>query len=435
MSSASTEPTVRVGDPVIRRAVTAASVGNFVEWFDFGFYGYLAATLSTVFFPSDNPTSGLLATFAVFGAAFVVRPLGATYFGAIGDRLGRNRVLAITVLMMSIATFVVGLLPGYASIGVLAPVLLLVLRLVQGFAAGGEPGGAATFLAEYSPDRHRGAIVSFWHVSSFLALIASSGLALLLYAVTTDAQMLAWGWRIPFLAALPAGFIGLYIRLRIEDTPAFRSLENAGEKARTPLRDVIHYDLRRIVRVFLLAAVQQFAFYTIFVYIAIYMRTQAGYSSTDGTAATLVAVASALIVVAPAGALSDRIGRKRVLIASCVLLAILAWPMLSLINNHRLALAVIAAVGLSIPLAGFMGAAAATFPEAFPTRRRYAGMSFAFGIAAAVFGGTAPYLSTWAIDRIGDPLAPAYLLIGTAIISLIAACTLRETAGKPLTTD
>lgn len=442
MSSAANPPTPRPvaqarpePEPiVVRRAVVAASIGNFVEWFDFGFYGYLAATLSVVFFPSDDPTTGLLATFAVFGAAFVMRPLGAIYFGSVGDRIGRNRVLAVTVLAMSAATFAVGLLPTYESIGMWAPLLLLALRMTQGFAAGGEPGGAATFLAEYSPARRRGFTVSFWHFSSFAALICSAGLTMCLFAATDDAQMQAWGWRIPFLIALPAGVIGLYLRLRIDDTPEFRRLSSSGRSAKAPLREGIAKDLRPMVQTFFLATLQQFGFYTVFVYIAIYVVTEADQSSGAGSFVTIVAVTVAMAIVSPAGALSDRVGRKPVLACACVAMAALAWPMLTLLTHSNLLVAVLAAAVLAVPLAVFMGAAGATLPEMFPSARRYSGMSLSFGLASAAFGGTAPYLATWLIAQTSNPLAPAYLLIGAAVISFVAALSLRETAGVELST-
>ncbi|MDV3128942.1 MFS transporter [Mycobacterium sp. 21AC1] len=440
MSSAVEPPTPREVAPQraetadVRRAVVAASIGNFVEWFDFGFYGYLAATLSVVFFPSDNPTTGLLATFAVFGAAFVMRPLGAIYFGSVGDRIGRNRVLAVTVLAMSAATFAVGLLPTYSAIGMWAPLLLLALRMIQGFAAGGEPGGAATFLAEYSPAHRRGFTVSFWHFSSFAALICSAGLTLCLFAATTDAQMQTWGWRIPFLIALPAGVIGLYLRLRIDDTPEFRRLERAGKSAKAPLREGVSKDLRPMLQTFFLAALQQFGFYTVFVYIAIYVVAEADQSSGAGSFVTIVAVTVAMAIVSPAGALSDKVGRKPVLAGSCIAMAALAWPMLTLLTHSSLAIAVLAAAVLAVPLAMFMGAAGATLPEMFPSARRYSGMSLSFGLASAAFGGTAPYLATWMIAQTSNPLAPAYLLAGAAVISFIATLSLRETAGLDLST-
>lgn len=311
----------------LRKATLAASIGNFVEWFDFGFYGYLATTIAVVFFPGEGSLAGLLATFAVFGAAFLVRPLGAIFFGSVGDRLGRNKVLAITILIMSAATFLVALLPGYRTIGIAAPILLLVLRLVQGFAAGGEPGGAATFLAEYAPSRRRGTYVSMWHVSSFAALVCSSGLVLFLHEVMTSEQLLAWGWRIPFLLALPAGLIGLYIRLRVEDTPEFRVLQSESATAQSPLRELIRHDLPSLVRVFFLAAIQQFGFYTVFVYLASFLQVEGGFSAGFGTLVTVLAVVAAMIAVMPFGALSDRVGRKPVLVGSCVVLAVGAVPL------------------------------------------------------------------------------------------------------------
>jgi MFS transporter, MHS family, proline/betaine transporter len=225
-----------VGEQTVLRATIGASIGNLVEWFDFAVYGYLATTLAVVFFPSGNPTASLLSTFAVFAAAFFVRPLGGLFFGPLGDRIGRQRVLATVIILMSLATFAIGLLPGYATIGIWAPLLLVVCRLLQGFSAGGEFGGGATFLAEYSPDDRRGYMVSWLEFSTLIGFILGSGSVLVMNSALGEDAMIAWGWRIPFLIAGPLGIVGLYIRLRLEDTPEFRALESTGEVSESPLR-------------------------------------------------------------------------------------------------------------------------------------------------------------------------------------------------------
>jgi MHS family proline/betaine transporter-like MFS transporter len=223
------EAVPEVEEQTVLRAITGASIGNLVEWFDFAVYGYLATYIAANFFPSNNPTASLLSTFAVFAAAFFVRPLGGIFFGPLGDRIGRQRVLATVIILMSVATFAIGLLPTYATIGVLAPILLVVARLLQGFSAGGEFGGGATFLAEYSPDDRRGFLVSWLEFSTLIGFILGSGVVLVLNSSLGEDAMTAWGWRIPFLIAGPLGAVGLYIRLRLEDTPEFRALESTGE--------------------------------------------------------------------------------------------------------------------------------------------------------------------------------------------------------------
>ena len=209
------EAVPRVDQATLRKAVVGAAVGNCVEWFDFAIYAFLATYIAAVFFSSDNQTASLLNTFAVFAVSFFTRPLGGLFFGPLADRIGRQRVLATVVIMMSLSTFLIGVLPGYAKIGFVAPLLLIVLRCLQGFSAGGEYGGAATFLAEYSPDGRRGFTVSWLLFSTLIGFLLGSALATVLAATVPQAAMNSWGWRVPFLVALPLGLVGLYIRLRL----------------------------------------------------------------------------------------------------------------------------------------------------------------------------------------------------------------------------
>ena len=233
----------QVEQGMLRRAMLGASVGNCVEWFDFAVYGYLAATLGAVFFPSEDPTISLLSSFAVFGVAFFMRPLGGFFFGPLGDRIGRQRTLAAVIILMSASTFVIAFLPGYAAIGIWAPILLVAARLLQGFSVGGEFGGASAFLAEYSPDERRGYLVSWIEFSAVGGFFLGSASVLLLTATIGEDALGSWGWRIPFLLAGPLGLIGLYIRLRVEDTPEFRALERSGEVSGSPLRETIDTEL------------------------------------------------------------------------------------------------------------------------------------------------------------------------------------------------
>jgi MHS family proline/betaine transporter-like MFS transporter len=231
----------RVDQTTMRRAIAACAIGNATEWFDYTTYGFLAIILGGVFFPSENPTVSLLSSFAVFGAAFVARPLGGFFFGPLGDKFGRQRILATTILLMAGATFAAGLLPGYAAVGIWAPILLVFLRLLQGFSAGGEYGGASTFMAEFAPDDRRGFWTSWLEFGSLAGYFMGAGLATLLTVTLSDGVMSSWGWRIPFLIAGPLGVIGLYLRLKLQDTPVFTALEEAGEVEESPLRDTLVY--------------------------------------------------------------------------------------------------------------------------------------------------------------------------------------------------
>jgi MHS family proline/betaine transporter-like MFS transporter len=403
-----------------------------VEWFDFAVYGYLATTLAVVFFPSDNPTASLLSTFAVFAAAFFVRPLGGLFFGPLGDRIGRQRVLATVIILMSIATFAIGLLPGYATIGIWAPLLLVVCRLLQGFSAGGEFGGGATFLAEYSPDERRGYMVSWLEFSTLIGFILGSGSVLIMNSALGEDAMIAWGWRIPFLIAGPLGIVGLYIRLKLEDTPEFRALENTGEVSESPLRESITQNWKQILQVGGLVIIQNVGFYIVLVYMQTYITEQLGFSSLSASISTTLTLLFAMVLIPILGALSDRVGRKPLLMVSCVGFALLTYPLMVLMNQGNLLVAILGHVALGALLAIFISTSVAALTELFPTRVRYGGFSIGYNISVAIFGGSAPYIAVYLIDATGNPLAPAFYVIFGAVATLLTVLTIPETARMDL---
>jgi MHS family proline/betaine transporter-like MFS transporter len=417
---------------MIRRAIVGAAVGNAVEWFDFAVYGYLAATIGALFFPSNNPTASLLASFAVFGAAFFVRPLGGFVFGPMGDRIGRQRTLAFVIILMSVATFAMGLLPTYAAIGIWAPLLLVILRLLQGFSAGGEFGGASTFLAEYSPDDRRGYLVSWIEFSAVGGFLLGSATVLALTTGLGEDAMSSWGWRIPFLLAGPLGLIGLYIRLRLEDTPEFRALERTGEVSGSPLRETIVQNWKAILQVAGLVIIQNAGFYIVLVYMPTYFSEQLGFTSTGSSLSTVLTLLAAMVLIPPLGALSDRVGRKPVLAASCVGFALLSYPLFLLMQQGSLFAAVLAHVALGALLAIFLSTTIAALTELFPTRVRYGGFSIGYNISVAIFGGAAPFLATFLISATGNPLSPALYLIAGAVATFVTLLTITETARTPL---
>ncbi|MBA3792849.1 MAG: MFS transporter, partial [Rubrobacter sp.] len=302
-----------------------------VEWFDFAVYGYLAVTLGAVFFPSEDPTISLLSSFAVFGVAFVMRPLGGLFFGPLGDRIGRQRTLATVIILMSVSTFVIALVPGYATIGIWAPILLVLARLLQGFSAGGEFGGASAFIAEYSPDNRRGFLVSWLEFSTLIGFILGSTSVLVLSSVLSEDALTSWGWRIPFLLAGPLGLIGLYIRLRLDDTPEFRALESAGEVSQSPFRETITQNWRPILQVAGLVIIQNAGFYIVLTYMQTYITEQLGFSTTSASLSTVLTLLVGMALIPPLGALSDRVGRKPVLMASCVGFVVLTYPLFLLL--------------------------------------------------------------------------------------------------------
>lgn len=416
----------------VRRAVRGASIGNLVEWYDFAVYGFLATYIAQKFFPPGNETTALLNTFAIFAAAFFMRPLGGFFFGPLGDRIGRQRVLALVILLMSGSTFAIGLVPSYAVIGVAAPLLLLLLRCVQGFSAGGEYGSGACFLAEYASDKRRGFVVSFLVWSVIVGFLLGALTVTGLEGVLDDTAMNQYGWRIPFLIAGALGVVGLYIRLRLADTPDFEELREKGEVSDSPLKEAITSSWRPILQIAGLVVIHNVGFYVVFTFLPSYFTKTLGFTKVDAFVSIAVASLVAIVLIPPLGALSDRIGRKPLLISGAVSFAVLAYPLFLLLNTRSLPAAIAAHAGLSAIESVFVAASLAAGAELFATRVRSSGYSIGYNLSVAVFGGTAPYVATWLVAHTGNDIAPAYYVIAAAVISLLTVLTMRETAGRPL---
>ena len=417
---------------VLRKAVTGAAIGNTVEWFDFAIYGFLATYIADKFFPPGDDTAALLNTFAVFAAAFFMRPLGGFFFGPLADRIGRQRVLALVILLMSASTLAIGLVPSYDTIGVFAPLLLLFLRCLQGFSAGGEYGSGACFLAEYARDDNRGFIVSFLVWSVVVGFLLGSLTVTGLETVLSPTAMDAYGWRIPFLIAGALGVVGLYIRLKLRDTPEFESLREEGEVAESPLKEAVTTSWRPILQIAGLVVVHNVGFYVVFTYLPTYFTETLEFSKVNAFVSITVASLVALVLIPPLGALSDRIGRKPLLITGAVGFAVFAYPLFLLLNSGSFAAAVSAHAALAAIEAVFVSASLAAGAELFATRVRSSGYSVGYNVSVAVFGGTAPYVATWLVDRTGSEIAPAYYVIAAAAVTLATIMTMRETARRPL---
>ncbi|WP_283612669.1 MFS transporter [Mycolicibacterium poriferae] len=417
----------------IRRAVAGASIGNAVEWFDFAIYGFLATFIAGQFFPAGDETAALLNTFAIFAAAFFMRPLGGFVFGPLGDRIGRQRVLALVILLMSAATLGIGLLPTYDTIGVLAPLLLLALRCLQGFSAGGEYGGGAVYLAEFATDERRGVTVTFMVWSGVLGFLLGSITVTLLQAALSTAAMENYGWRIPFLIAGPLGLVGLYIRLRLSDTPQFAELSRSEQTAESPLREAVSTAWRSILQVIGLMIVFNIGYYVVFAFLPLYFINTLQFSATDAFLSITLACLVALVLILPLAMLSDRIGRRPLLIGGAVAFAVLGYPLFLLLNTGSLAAAIAAHCVLAAIESVYVSTAVSAAVELFATRVRFSGFSIGYNVCVAVFGGTTPYIVTWLTATTGDAIAPAYYLVIAAMVSFGVVLTLRESAGRSLT--
>ncbi|OUZ12396.1 MFS transporter [Aeromicrobium sp. PE09-221] len=416
----------------LRKSLVAGSVGVFVHWFDWAVYAYLATTMAKIFFPEQDGSAGLLSVFAVFAIAFFVRPVGSVLFGYIGDRYGRKKTLSIVIITMAAGTLMLGLLPSYDSVGILAPILLVVARIIQGLAAGGEFGSAAAFLAEHSPAKRRGFGCSWIEFGSVLGFLAASFAVWLLHAVLTDAQVLEWGWRIPFLLTVPMAFVGLYIRLRIEDTPEYRALEKLQTVAEQPVREVFRSNGKQFAQTVGIETFMNATFYIVLVYLLTYQEEIVGLTSTQAALLSSVASLVAIGIIPLSGMASDRVGRKPILRAAGVLLTLGAVPLFMLMRTGTLSAGFIATFGLAAILALILGTHASTVAELFPTRTRQSGLSMAYSVAGAFFAGTLPYINTYLIDVTGNDLVPAFSLVVIGLIGLVTVATIPETKGSDL---
>ena len=419
-----------VGSETRKKAIIAATIGNFVEWYDFTVFGYFATVIAAQFFPSGDPLAALLNTFAIFGVSFVVRPLGALVVGSYGDRLGRRGTLAVVILLMSGATFLIGAAPTYAQVGVLAPIILALARALQGFSAGGEFGGATSFMVEYAPEGRRGLYGSWQAFTQGLALAVGATLGVVLSSALPEEAFQSWGWRIPFLIALPLGLIGLYLRLRLEDTPNFQAVRQMEQVEPAPLRQTIRIhgkDILKVVGVIVFGTALTY----LFIFLPTYLTTTLGFSQPQALTANLIGILALLIVCPVTAVLSERAGRKPFLVGPALGTAVFAVPGFLLLQEGFVAV-VLAHVVFGALIGVFGGAYPAAFSELFPTKVRYSALSLGYSVSVSIFGGFAPLIFTYLLQTTGSPISPSYYVLGAAIVSLLAALTLTETAGRPL---
>ena len=418
----------------LHRAVGASALGNAVEWFDYGIYAYGVTYISAALFPGETEEAVLFAL-ATFAISFLVRPLGGLFGGPLGDRIGRKSVLAMTILLMAGATFAVGLIPSYDSIGFWAPTLLIILRMLQGFSTGGEYGGAATFMAEYAPDERRGFYGSFLEFGTLAGF--SFGAALMLgYSLHLgDQAMHEWGWRIPFLIAGPIGLIGMYVRSKMEDTPIFREEMASAERREPPGVGVLMRDYwRPLLVVGGLVVALNVVNYSLLSYMPTYLQRRIGLSNEEALLVPIIGMLFMMIFLPFAGALSDRVGRRTMWRWSLIGLLIGVVPLYMLIGTGFIG-ALVGFMALGLLYVPQLATISATFPAMFPTAVRFAGFAIAYNVSTSIFGGTAPMIGSGLITLTGDPLMPAYYMMLACLVGLAALRFMPETAGRSLRED
>ncbi len=433
---------ITVTEPAtIRRAITAASIGNVTEWYDFGVYAYFEPVISRVFFAGLDHTVATIATFGLFAIAFLVRPFGGMFFGPLADRIGRTQVLAITMILMALGTFAIGCIPDPAAIGMLAPLFLLLARLVQGFSTGGEYGSAMTFIAEYAPDRRRGYLGSWLEFGTFAGYLLGAATVTLVSAALSPEDLVSWGWRLPFFVALPLGFVGIYLRMRLGDTPAFRQMQEDAarvqkeRKGRHEFRDVLRLWPFMLVCTGLVVA-WNVTNYMLTSYMPTYVSDTLPAMGDDGISSgasqviQIVVMAVALVTIPLLGKLSDRIGRKPVAMAGAIGLVVLALPMILLIRSETPVTVFLGLLMMGLLLICFSATMPSTLPSLFPTHVRAGGLSIAFNVAISLFCGTTSLAVGTLVSATGDLNWPAYYLIAAGVVGIISLILLNEPNGQ-----
>jgi metabolite-proton symporter len=414
----------------IRKVAAASLIGTTIEWYDFFLYGTAAALVfNALFFPNFSPLAGTLAAFGTYAIGFFTRPLGGAICGHYGDKIGRKSMLVATLLVMGLATFLVGLLPTYEQVGVWAPALLVALRFLQGIAVGGEWGGAVLMAVEHAPEGRRGFYGSWPQIGVPAGLLLGTG-AMYLFALLPEEQFLAWGWRVPFLLSLVLVGVGLYVRLVIMESPAFLRVKEAGAEARRPLIDVLRAHPKNVVLAMGARMAENTFFYVATVFALAYATGQLGLPRGTILAGVMVAAAIELFTIPAFGALSDRVGRRPVYMGGAAFLVVFGFPFFWLVDTGVTALVWLAlALGLAVGHAAIYGPQASFFSEMFGTRVRYSGASIGYQLSSVFAGGLAPFVATALLAWSGgEPWPVALYVVGMALITLLCVYLAAETS-------
>lgn len=423
----------------LRRVTFTSFLGNFIEWLDYASYSYFATVIALVFFPEVDKTVGAMYTFAVFALAFLVRPVGAIFWGTMGDRKGRKWALATAIIMMSGATFLIGCLPGYQTVGLLAPILLLLCRIVQSFSASGEYAGAATFIAEYAPKDHRGFYCSMVPASTAVGLLMGSLFATLMFSVwgASSQFVTEWGWRLPFLIAGPLGLLAHYVCERLNDSPIYEAMRKNLEAKGTsqggqPIRTLLTKHTKKVILAFGACVLNAVGFYTVLTYMPNYLEVTLNYDSASASLITTLGLALYIGFVFISGRISDRVGRRKMLLAACIGFIVFTVPAFMLMGTKDFWTILIVEWILCLILTINDGTLSSYLTETFPTEVRFSGFALSFNMANALFGGSASYISFMLIQASGNPIAPAFYMVAIGVVALIAMLFSHEHTGRDL---
>ncbi|AON52526.1 MFS transporter [Herbaspirillum seropedicae] len=415
---------VSVSNQQRRRAIVATVIGNGLEWFDFTVYSFFAVIIAKLFFPTGNDLTSLLLAVATFGVGFFMRPVGGILLGIYADRVGRKAALSVTILLMAVGTTMIGLAPTYESIGLFAPLIIVVARLLQGFSAGGEMGSATAFLTEYAPERERAYYSSWIQASIGVAVLLGAAVGTFVTASLDAAALASWGWRLPFLLGIIIGPVGYYIRHHLEETPTF--LEEK-DKTDSPLKEVIRNFPRETSASFSMVILWTVCTYVLLFYMPTYSVKVLKLPQTTGFIAGMVGGLCIMVLAPIVGRLADRIGRRPLLSGSAALILVLAYPMFAYINSApSLSTLLIFQLVFGTLIAAYTGPILAAFSELFPAKVLSTGLSVAYNLAVTIFGGFASFFITWLIAATGSTMAPAFYVMIAAAISFVGTRFVRE---------
>jgi MFS transporter, MHS family, proline/betaine transporter len=434
-SPMSAEPTTPQPTASVRfKVLLAAGIGNFIEWYDFIVYGFLAPILAPLFFPSDDLVTSLLATFAVFGIGFGLRPVGGLILGHLGDRYGRRNALVLVIALMAVGTTMLGVAPTYAQAGIIGPIVLVLARALQGFAIGGEFASSSTFMVEYAPPGQRGRYGGWQMFSQMAGLLAGAVVAGVLTVLLAPEAAREWGWRAAFLLAVPLIGIALYVRLRLQDTPVFKRVESTAGAERLPILASLRRGWRRLLTMVGILCLPAIGVYALFVSMPAYLVATQGLPLKTGLISTIIGLAVFTAAIPPLAVLSDSIGRLPLLLAGTLGTAALAYPAYLVIDTGSVA----EIVGVQLVAGLILALAHAPMPsvmvEAFGTRTRVSSVAIAYGVATALFSGTAPFVLTWLSSATGDARIPGVLVAAAGAVTFASILALPETHRAELPT-
>ncbi len=420
-------------DKLNKRSLIAGFSGNVLEWYDFTVYGFFATVIGAQFFPHEDKVVQLIAAFGVFAAGYLMRPIGGIIFGNIGDKKGRKKALTISILFMAIPTTLVGLLPTYESIGWVAALLLVILRLLQGLSVGGEFTGSISFLVEKAPANRRGFYGSWSTFGVFGGMLLGAGLAAIITSVLSVQQLHSYGWRIPFLLGAVIGVVGLLLRKGMDEGKVFAEMKKDKNSSKLPLAEFwANYKLQSL-KIILISWAFGVSVYLLFIFLPSYLHTFHHVKLSDALSAHTMAIVFLMLLIPVFGHLTDKLGRKTVLLMSLIGFVIFTYPLFALMFNNTFYAVLSAMLAFAVLEAVFQAVMPALMTEMFPARVRYTGLSVSYNISLAIFGGTTPLISTWLIKISGgDVWMPAYYLIATCLVAIITTFFIPETYKKEL---